>query len=1644
MTLFGYNMKKSFVIAGFAITVIILIAIFAVLMIINSRINSITATAQDVNGIDINSKFVIKSSDYNRTDDLLKNLKLSTIDQFTVSKRFGDFILKFDSPLEENKIYTFSLKTKTEGDKSYAFQTKTDFSVRNTLPASGSYSVPVYSGIEISFTLPNFQNYEKYFEITPKVNGSFSKYGNTLVFIPDQLKENTSYRVTVKKGLSAETGESLQSDFSFKFETSNGDTNSPFIALSGDRVETFLSSDCPVVEIEASEDYANTEFTTEIFEVKSADDYAALIKKAEAGVSANDYNRNIYDIVDTAKYHKISDFKSELTRLEDVYESYIILRNSLPQGYYIVNISGELGGKKVLMQKFIQINDFAVYALSNNGSILLWVNDTKTGKPLSGAQVTIGSQAEGKTSSDGTVKLAIAGSINQVTEDQYVPNNDIVRIQSGNSKPFVTCLSLIAQDSNLPLNQKYYSYLYTDREGYLSTDTVRVFGLVRPRAGGEDLKAADVYVYSDSMTYNYGLYNQKIYDLNQALQKVPVKISDDGVFTADLKLDHYSSTYYDIILASSGKVITSKTITVEEYVKPTYDISFQDQLDAYFIGESVPINANVSFFDGTPAADFPMKATFNYGNEKNVITDRNGDINRKIKIERDDDYFDSWYPAFCPIILESKNADDTAVTNEKSVLVLPRTVMLETNIAGSAENPQIKIATHRVTKNRITKENINSNDLADIVRGASIDVPLKVKIVKNINVKKIENQYYNYVEKKTEYNYSYNIQTSTVSEKTVDTSDGALVLDDLPVSRDPDVWYTCELSCTDTNRQLIKSVVNYDVQFVCYMYSDTHSYYYTDNRYYRSGSFEEYDNSIVKHNVNDKVVIRLYEEESGAVNSGKVLYSVLKDGINNYSVSDSCTFQVNFEKQYVPNVFVGGAYFDGKHIFAVESCELYYDYECSAINIDTTPDKKSYKPGDTVNLQIAVTGKDGKPCAANVNVSVADEAVFSMYPQSIDFPASLYDYCILPGYCSEYVSYVEHNFGNIGAEKGGGEGSSIRRNFKDSAFFKVVKTGNDGKATLSFRLPDNLTSWRISTQAITSDNRAGNTVNNITTNLPFFADMVLNKTYLTGDDISVTACSYGTAFGNDIKSDASVEYTVTVVDPNDKSITEKVKKTSGTSAFVNFGKKSAGSYTMRVKAKCGSFSDTVEKLFEVKKNGTELLLSKTFDLNSQTIDVDALKSPVQLSFYNSQAESAYKSLLDMYSSNSGRNDAIYAKNCAAEILNSLSGGSQYAISDITSLKLQGDDGGALIYPYDSANPLLTARFIMANGKSLDRTEATAYLYSIIDGNVSDKETIAAAYFGLAAYKEPVLTRIQAILDADKNLHGKVKLLYACALSAIGDDTGAKSLFSRTYMSYMKINGDCAKLVFNTDDATNDEMTALSLYVLTRCNNVLAQKIVNNMLTNPSKTYLPSLEQIYYVDNSPQIASRSTLQYNLNGETKQITIKNFENKVLVMTTSQLKESKFKVINGQIHVRTLFTGSSDNLSSSGSTLSIDKLIDVSKSSCKIGQELKVTLFVTVKDPGFYDITDFIPSGARFINGGDITDYQENENTDYWLIKNEGQKVEFGLYKNDDFQYVVYEIAYYIRPVTVGNYRVESAFVACDDNWGFSDRGKIKFEN
>lgn len=88
-------------------------------------------------------------------------------------------------------------------------------------------------------------------------------------------------------------------------------------------------------------------------------------------------------------------------------------------------------------------------------------------------------------------------------------------------------------------------------------------------------------------------------------------------------------------------------------------------------------------------------------------------------------------------------------------------------------------------------------------------------------------------------------------------------------------------------------------------------------------------------------------------------------------------------------------------------------------------------------------------------------------------------------------------------QKGGG---SDRKAFKDTAYWNPsIHTDASGRAQVSFKLPDNLTTWTIAAVASTSDTRVGQTTNEIVVTKDVIVRPVLPNILRVGDEIILSA-----------------------------------------------------------------------------------------------------------------------------------------------------------------------------------------------------------------------------------------------------------------------------------------------------------------------------------------------------------------------------------------------------------------------------------------------------------------------------------------------------------------------------------------------------------
>ena len=87
-----------------------------------------------------------------------------------------------------------------------------------------------------------------------------------------------------------------------------------------------------------------------------------------------------------------------------------------------------------------------------------------------------------------------------------------------------------------------------------------------------------------------------------------------------------------------------------------------------------------------------------------------------------------------------------------------------------------------------------------------------------------------------------------------------------------------------------------------------------------------------------------------------------------------------------------------------------------------------------------------------------------------------------------------------------GGGAGVRRDFSDLAFFNArLRTGDDGRATAQFKLPDSLTNWRVVVTAVSDDMHVGHTTDSFRTYKPVMVWPMIPRVFTCGDKVRVFA-----------------------------------------------------------------------------------------------------------------------------------------------------------------------------------------------------------------------------------------------------------------------------------------------------------------------------------------------------------------------------------------------------------------------------------------------------------------------------------------------------------------------------------------------------------
>ncbi len=290
-------------------------------------------------------------------------------------------------------------------------------------------------------------------------------------------------------------------------------------------------------------------------------------------------------------------------------------------------------------------------------------------------------------------------------------------------------------------------------------------------------------------------------------------------------------------------------------------------------------------------------------------------------------------------------------------------------------------------------------------------------------------------------------------------------------------WYTLRVSGTDSKGSQAVS------DYCFYVTGSGASWYSSDSASMRLTPDQ------TMYNPGDTAHVLM----ESALPAGDYLVTVERDGIYTeevYHFDEPCNvIDVKIANEYVPVVYLSVSTYSArqgepKHKYGETDLDkpkcyygvtsLFVNPQVKAFSIKAKLDKKKYRPGDTAVLTLTAT-KGGKPVAgAELTALAADRAVLDLInyhiPNPIDYFYDTYDFPLrVKGGDSRYyimdpVTYSIKDLqgGDANSSKDGDEEMKERKDFRPTAFFEpLLVTDKKGKATCTFKVPDNLTTFRL-------------------------------------------------------------------------------------------------------------------------------------------------------------------------------------------------------------------------------------------------------------------------------------------------------------------------------------------------------------------------------------------------------------------------------------------------------------------------------------------------------------------------------------------------------------------------------------------------------
>ncbi len=1546
------------------------------------------AEKTDAAGADVTSAFVVKTKVAVEPKALQQSLRIVPAVETTVEKVADDtFKIQPKNPLKPGMVYRLAVATefkKDDGslqtrDFSWALQTKNDLRILSSIPGDHASRVPVNTGVEFTFTYPDLEDLKPFFAIQPKVSGRFETHGRSVAFVPDKpFATGTVYTVTIKKGVHVKGSSlALVQDATIQFETDSGipdyGPKAPLRFPLNAQMEVAPGQDIYFQTYAYDDRLASSTIDVTLYSLSVPDTRTLLVERAKVPDWAVAEQRR-YDV-----FRRLAKNQFESLSLKPQQQGYGPYFIQIPKidrpGLFAVKTQPKGGDEE---WGVLQVTNHATYFLADRKTLQLWTVNASTNRVSSNLPIAAGSIAA-KTDAQGIARLQVSDLSSTSTS---APQGDqpFFLLEIGDqSDMFFEIMSKFTfqpawnYGNNASAAANAWNYLFIDRPIYHPADELKVYGFVQDRDSHQG--AGDLAVRLQRSTLWYDFFgNEKVY------QEKTVKTDGAGHFSADLSWSDLAPGYYAVTLMRNGSVIASRSFEVRDFVKPAFFITVTPNADRVFAGEPVTGKVSVRFYDGTPLVNGTFSLTAGrsaYQQDEyapiTLRTDTNGEATFSLPTKvgtcpADDLKAHCNSVSYVSITVRSTQGEEAEIVGDANAQIYESSLLIDGTPKTTSTTAILDLAT------------LHADLSKDDARGTAwANRSLKGQIVEHSWRKIEDGTYYDFFEKKVYPRYRY-VQVDTVLSPfalTTDVNGKARYT----FTMEKEKWYAVSVTGADDQGRVYRYVQTFGIGWYDYGYRDIYPTAPSDEdgMPYPHIKFTPDKQGYVEN----ETVQAHYMDGNQPLNISQtpgVLYVVASRGIKQTNVSADGAYSFRFDRDLIPFATVHAITFrKGQFEEATESVNI--DRSTRTIDIEARPEQAQYAPGATVKVHIVAKQHDtgGRVSNAEIVLAAVDKSLegVAYFPEE-DPVGALFGY-VPDGIVVDFGSHqLRPPFEGGGAEKGGAgddaSRNSPRRVFKDTAAFVTARTDANGEADLTFKAPDNLTSWRTQIVAVSDSVYAGAERIDIPVTKSVFVDVVAPRHLLSADKPMLKLRAYGVG----LTAGAPVTFTVDI--PSLGVNKQTVQGQAYQPVYIAIDKLVPGHHVATIQVTTSRGSDALERSIDIVDTAFFHDEQRVVEATPGATLGDLGQPEAYVTILNKgQGEllPQVRRLSDM--DWSGRVDAKVAARLMQQLLKNVYQDSGAVVSEDSLQPYLDAQGGIKLLPYGSPDPELTEQIATTAPELFDQSAMQTYLYALAGSD--NRETQIAALSGLAALHEPTLLALQK-QAALSDLSWREQLMIARGLFAAGDQGGAQAML-RQLLKRARVRDDIESIIVSDKPAEVYEATADTAALAASLADPSATKLAAYVRRSWSDEAFPLLAKARYLKTVvPTLPGGDmTVSWTTDGKTEQtVSLKTTPIERKLFTREEAKNLRVTKVTGPIvfsyNVRTPGRPASVPEVSVNRSYQALRPINALEEGDTVGVTLDVAWQPTAQN-GCYVLDDHLPGGLEPVVNTSNIDAPTNPN-------------------------------------------------------------------